>query len=1120
MPLHLASGRANQSLRSSIAGFAARFEEILVIAPRLLAGEGFYERTSLEKEGAAGIHRMTLIGLARELAAPAIANAGLTPISALGLEAIAAQLTHRAIENRELHYFAPVAGLPGFARALARTISELRLAGITAEDLRAETKDGNGDGDAPGDLAMLLEAYEDALREASLIDLADLLRIAREAAEKTGEEPGATPNPWAHLPVAMLDPDLSAGAHAAFAKAVLQRAPEALLVRHAAEPERLGDRVAGAEISIEDPAQEAHLLTHLRRQLFSPESAAFSGPPNDETFELFSAPGEGLETVEIARRIHRLARTGEHFDGIAILLRDPNRYQAPLEDALHRAGIPAYFSRGTRRPDPAGRAFLALLECAGERLSASRFAEYLSLGQTPVNDSTQSGQERAGAPKGAGPPKWMGPEDEVLAPLTGAEQTSIEDTEPVTQQAAEAPAVRAPWGWEKLIVDAGVIGGADRWKSRLKGLAAEWELQLSSFESGGGAATPDQVAIDGLKRRLEQLGELERFALPLIEQLDGLPERALWGDWLTRLGQLAEIALRNPDGVLTVLAELNPMAEVGPVGLQEVLQVLGERLRFLRVTPPGRRWGRVFVGSIEEARGRSFHTVFLPGLAEGLFPQRAQEDPLLLDAFRRALPEKMTLRADQAAEERLHLHRAIAAAGHRLIASYPRMDVAEARPRVPSFYALELPRAVAGTLPDLKEFEERARKACPARLNWPAPEHRADAIDDAEYDLAAIAAGGGKRGAVHYLMNANQNVARSLRMRFKRWEDPRWSDSDGLLSTRDDVLAVLTAQGLTARPWSPSALEQFARCPYRFALSGILKLAPREVPEAVEQMDPRTRGSLFHKAQDELYQVLQAAELLPVNRDRLAEALDHCDEVLSQVAERYREDLAPALPRVWDSEIADLRADLRGWLHYVAHNEYDWEPIEFEKSFGRDGDAEPATNQDDDGADDDSAVDSDALKGVLIDEGFRLRGRIDVVEKNVDSGALRVTDHKTGKRPDPIPKWVGGGKNLQPLLYALAAEKLFGKPVEEGRLLYATQRGDYTPVRIEVNPRARLFLRQLALDIDQSITGAFLPAAPERDACKICNYQAVCGPYEEERFRKKNRHDERLEPLHEIRGMA
>jgi len=63
---------------------------------------------------------------------------------------------------------------------------------------------------------------------------------------------------------------------------------------------------------------------------------------------------------------------------MAVILRAPQTYLGVIEHALDRAGIPAWFHRGTRRPDPAGRALLA---CADEDLSARRFAEYISLGQ-------------------------------------------------------------------------------------------------------------------------------------------------------------------------------------------------------------------------------------------------------------------------------------------------------------------------------------------------------------------------------------------------------------------------------------------------------------------------------------------------------------------------------------------------------------------------------------------------------------------------------------------------------------------------------------------------------------------------------------------------------------------
>jgi len=958
-----------------------------------------------DRSGSAGVHRVTLIQAASELARSAMAERSLAPLSALGCEAVAARIAQKARERAELKYFHPVAALPGFARALARTIVELRLARVVPEQL-------------PPDLARLLALYEAELEERSLVDLPGLLTLA------TANQS----HPWVGLPLARLDAGLESRAHQEFFQSLAARAPEVL------------------EAELGPPEQEVqpaatNSVEHLRQFLFSAKPKRLS--ENDGRFELFSAPGEGLEAVEIARRIITLAREGTAFDQVAILLRNPDRYQPMIEDALRRARIPAWFSRGTARPQPSGRAFLALLGCAAEKLSASRFAEYLSLGQVPETPGTS---------------QWVAPEDETLGSLgSEAAEPSPEAGRPT------------PWRWERLLVEASVIeGGKDRWERRLDGLEAEFFLQEKS---------------------LDQIQNLKSLALPLIGILDALPAEAIWSVWLAQLAELARRSLRDPDPVLAVLAELAPMGDVGPVALEEVAAVLSERLRFLRREPPAQRWGRVFVGSIEEARGREFGVVFLPGLAEGLFPQRVLEDPLLLDELRETVSGYLPLRKERAGDERRLLHLAVAAARDRLVVSYPRMEVAEARPRVPSFYALELPRAIEGSLPELKAFEDRAREAAPARLNWPAPKRAIDAIDDAEFDLVTIA----ENRSLRYLVEANSSVARSLRARWARWKG-KWQASDGLVTADPGALEALGAQRLASRAWSPSALEHFAMCPYKFALHGIYGLKPRDVSEQLEHMDPRTRGALFHEIQFELFQELQRAGWLPVNDQRLAEALSLANTVLDRVAAKYQEKLAPAIPRVWTSEIEDLRTDLRGWLQHVARNDDDWEPVEFERVFG-----DPP---------------------ITLAEGVNLRGRIDLVEKNVAREAYRVTDHKTGKRPETIPRWVGGGRNLQPLLYGLAAEQLQGAPVESGRLLYATQRGGYTPVEIKLDERSRLFLQKLLADIDASIAGGFLPPAPAKDACGMCDYRIVCGPYEERRLGKKDRRDERLEALTEIRGMA
>src|SRR4029079_15984760 len=92
------------------------------------------------------------------------------------------------------------------------------------------------------------------------------------------------------------------------------------------------------------------------------------------------------EALEIVRRVLQESARGVPCDQMAVFLRTPQQYLGLVEHACARAGVPVYCDRGTRRPDPAGRAFVALLSCAVEGLSAKRFDEYLSLGQVPRLD--------------------------------------------------------------------------------------------------------------------------------------------------------------------------------------------------------------------------------------------------------------------------------------------------------------------------------------------------------------------------------------------------------------------------------------------------------------------------------------------------------------------------------------------------------------------------------------------------------------------------------------------------------------------------------------------------------------------------------------------------------------
>ena len=169
-----------------------------------------------------------------------------------------------------------------------------------------------------------------------------------------------------------------------------------------------------------------------------------------------------------------------------------------------------------------------------------------------------------------------------------------------------------------------------------------------------------------------------------------------WGEWLDALSSLAPRVLRQPARVLRVLHELRPLAAIGPVSLREVREVLSPRLLTLTHEPPRRRHGRVLIGTPAAARGRSFDVVFVPGLAERVFPQRLREDALLLDERRDRLPAALPKQKQRADDERLHLRLAVGAANERVYLSWPRVELQESRQRVPSFYVLDITRAIEG----------------------------------------------------------------------------------------------------------------------------------------------------------------------------------------------------------------------------------------------------------------------------------------------------------------------------------------------------------------------------------------------------------------------------------------
>ena len=409
--------------------------------------------------------------------------------------------------------FAPIADRPGLPRALARTFGELRLEKVHPRDL----------GDR--DLGTLFDACVDELDCARLVDQSQLFAVATDVARRGHALLGH--------PVLLLDVPITTARERELLRAVLD-ASESVLCTVATGDERTLSslRQLGLTIQAAPGVGSSSALGRLQAALFVETRA--ESVSTDESVTVFSAPGESRECVEIVRRIQHEAERGVPFDRMAVILRSPPQYRAHLQEAFRRGGIPAYFARGAVRPDPSGRAFLALLTCAAAGLSATGFAEFLSLGEVP--DATIDG-EPPSAIKSA--ERWVPPEAELLSEPPPAEEP-VEPELPALEQPVVAGTLRAPRLWERLIVDAAVIGSLDRWERRLEGLRHQFELALADVEDAGDA--------EALRLRRDHRGSgwTDRLRDTIARRPRCVSSTRVVGRWLDRLGDPWPRALSAP----------------------------------------------------------------------------------------------------------------------------------------------------------------------------------------------------------------------------------------------------------------------------------------------------------------------------------------------------------------------------------------------------------------------------------------------------------------------------------------------------------------------------------------------------------------------------------------------
>ena len=437
-------------------------------------------------------------------------------------------------------------GCRDFPKALARTLHELRLAGVRTADRSSDAERRR----EPGDIGSRCSRASRRSSIASASTIARRCSAWRPTACRAGQVR------WATLPIAAARRPARLARRAGVRRGADRRSrptcwppcPTATTCALDALRALGGDEFRSRDFRCRD----------VRRQIWLVCAATSFRPSGRREREragdvvLFSAPGEGREAVEIVRRVLDEAGRGVPFDEMAVFLRTPQQYLGLLEHACARGGVPVYFDRGTRRPDPAGRAFVALLSCAVDGLSAKRFDEYLSLGQVPQVDR-----------HGARRRPVVTPLDEVFADEDGAADRAASDdrradpaigaadpTIDSDDDAIVAGTLRSPWKWEELIVESAVVGGRTRddgkarWRRRLDGLAADFSFRIDELKRD----EPESARIARFERDLQEPRAPARSSrCRSSTRWPSGPTQATWGEWLERFSALAARALRRPD---------------------------------------------------------------------------------------------------------------------------------------------------------------------------------------------------------------------------------------------------------------------------------------------------------------------------------------------------------------------------------------------------------------------------------------------------------------------------------------------------------------------------------------------------------------------------------------------
>lgn len=415
--------------------------------------------------------------------------------------------------------------------------------------------------------------------------------------------------------------------------------------------------------------------------------------------------------------------------------------------------------------------------------------------------------------------------------------------------------------------------------------------------------------------------------------------------------------------------------------------------------------------------GAGFAHLYFLGMAEGVVPTFATDNPVIDFHERKRLAEqgiRFESAADVARWEAAQFYFTLLAASGQTVFTFPQtMDGIE---KIPSPFiermGLSLKPGVNDTISSVEEF-------------------RRSTLRMTHTDDDAVLIDARRRFAIETI----------------REDQPGMNEFDGVIGRSVDA---------EARRWSVSQLTSFGQCQFRWFAGRVLRLEPAE--EMADELDARTRGSLYHK-------VLEIAVSRAMGKPDLRAAV--LVELESAMDEAERDE-SLALPHLADWDLQ--RPDHLNTLRKAVESEF----------FLGEGSTVLAVEQE---------YNAEWC-------GLQMTGSIDRVDETPDG--LIAIDYKTSSQAPKGIKDANGVLKTDvqlPLYTRVALPKLYpDKQLGTGAYYSLTTGKVLKKAGMDAVPELEVFTERLKEDL---ANGRF-PVAPDvqKHACDYCDYVNVCriGP--------------------------